>query len=116
MKEAGHVMPYKALLICCAALFQGCSGAPQSPGQARPGGDFRKPDCPSEGQPSAKELSRKKKDLYQKIEDSKYKTEEIKEETLESYKRQIATKEETACPRDVERYIDSVSSLFKGAL
>ena len=89
-----------------------CSPFPES-APVSPLEEYEKPSCASENA-SSSELKRKKRELFQDIEDSnRYKNSKTREQSLQRYKNLIKTKEETDCPQDVIRFIDKVSELHK---
>ena len=80
--------------------------------QAKPSGEFERPSC--DGGPSAGELSRQKEDLFRSIESSgNYATSKLRDEAVRKYKRIIAAKEESSCPKDVERLIEGIAKLHE---
>lgn len=89
-----------------------CSPSPES-APVNPLDEYEKPSCAS-ANASSSEIKRKKRDLFQDIENSnRYKNSKALEQSLERYKSLIKTKEETDCPEDVIRFIDKVSELHK---
>ena len=77
-------------------------------------GEFQKPSCPSPSEADSKELERKKRDLFQDIENSdRYQSSSIREKSLKRYKHVIKTKEQTSCHKDVIRFIEKISKLHR---
>ena len=106
---------YKFIGIKQIGLFffaMACSPSPE-PTSLNPLEEYEKPSCASENA-SSSELKRKKRELFQDIEDSnRYKNSKTREQSLQRYKNLIKTKEETDCPQDVILFIEKVSELHK---
>ena len=81
--------------------------------QAKRSGNFEKPSS-CKGGPTVAELKSQKEDLFQKIKSSKdYSSSEARDEALQRYKKIIKGKEQSSCPKDAERFIESIAELHE---